>query len=67
MFGYNMGNTCIMDCQSISCVDQFTYTTSDMQRIGIQLYTDKRDGRDEFWMDTCNGSRDNTGRTDIRD
>ena len=52
--------------QSISSFNQFAYATGNMQRIGVQLHTDKRNSRDKLWMDTCNGSRHNTGRTDIR-
>jgi hypothetical protein len=63
---YIMGDTCFMDCQSISCFIKFAYATGDMQRIGVQLHTYKRDSRDKLWMDTGNGSRHNTGRTDIR-
>ena len=46
--------------------DQFAYSTSDLQRIGIQLYTDERNGRDQLWMDQGSGGRNNTGRPDVR-
>ena len=44
-----------------------THPASSMQRIDLQLYTDKRNGRDELRMDTCNGSRYHTCWTNIRD
>ena len=53
---------CRCSCQSDGGTDQFTHPTGNMQRIGVQLYTDKRNGRDELWMDTCNGCRYHTGR-----
>src|SRR5665647_1283652 len=61
-----VGYTCFVDCQSISCFIKFTHATCNLQRIGVQLYTDKRNGRDQFWMDTCKRGRVPTGRPHLR-
>ena len=46
--------------------DQYAYTTGYMQRIGLQLYTGKRNGRNQLRVDQGNGSRNNTCRPDLR-
>ena len=45
---------------------QFAYAACDMQRLGIQLYTCERNGRDQLRVDQGSSGRNNTCRSDVR-